>query len=95
MLGQKADAGLGAVQVVVTVGRGATPDELAERALNKILYVGGESHPAITAQAEEFKTKLHAVLRFYLNDAVRGYKATLRSKLKAAGKEDLIGVLDL
>ncbi len=45
------------VKVVTTSGRGFTPEEIAERALDKIIYVGSQTHPAIRDQAEAFKSK--------------------------------------
>ena len=37
----------GNVTVFSTTGRGFTPEELAEQALEKIVYVGSKSHPVI------------------------------------------------
>ena len=38
----------GGIRVEATQGRGFTPEEIAERALDKIIAVGGNSHPLIT-----------------------------------------------
>ena len=43
---------VGNVLVRTTSNRGFTPEEIAERALDKIVYVGSQSHPAIRDQAE-------------------------------------------
>ena len=44
----------GDVMVMTTEGRGFTPEEIAERALDKIIHVGSNAHPAIRDQAEAF-----------------------------------------
>ena len=56
----------GNVAVMSTSGRGFTPEELAEMALDKIVYVGSKSHPVIREQAEAFKNNLRVVLIQYL-----------------------------
>jgi len=45
----------GDVKVYTTQYRGFTPEEIAEQAIGKIMYVGKDSHPAIRDQAEAFK----------------------------------------
>ncbi len=39
------------VKVLTTSGRGFTPEEVAERALDRIISVGSQTHPAIRDQA--------------------------------------------
>lgn len=85
---------VGSVTVKTTVGRGATPEEVAERALDKIIYIGGNAHPAIRDQAEAFKESLRSVLVFYMNEAIRSHNVTVANKLRGAGYEELIPVLD-
>jgi hypothetical protein len=55
--------------VVTTEGRGFTPEEIAERALDKIIYVGSNTHPAIRDQAEAFKNSIRQVLVHYMHEA--------------------------
>ena len=56
----------GGVKVMTTSGRGFTPEEVAERALDKIIAVGSNSHPAVRAQAEAFKKDIKKVLVTYM-----------------------------
>jgi len=44
---------VGDVRVMSTSGRGFTPEELAEPALDKIIFVGSQLHPAIRDQADD------------------------------------------
>lgn len=84
----------GTVAVHTTQGRGFTPEEIAERALDKIIYVGSSAHPAIRDQAEAFKDAIRNVLVHYMHEAVRSHNVTLVNKFRAAGHEELIPILD-
>ena len=85
---------VGSVMVVATGGRGFTPEEVAERALDKIIYVGSHTHPAIRDQAEAFKDSIRQVLVYYMHEAVRSHNVTLVNKFKQAGHPELIPILD-
>lgn len=80
--------------VMATEGRGFTPEEIAERALDKIIYVGSHTHPAIRDQAEAFKDSIRQVLVYYMHEAVRSHNVTLVNKFKQAGHPELIPILD-
>lgn len=82
------------VTVATTSGRGFTPEEVAERALDKIISVGSQSHPAIRDQAEAFRNQIRQVLIFYMKEAVRTHNVTLANKFKEAGYPELISILD-
>ena len=81
-------------EVHTTSHRGHTPEEIAERALDKIISVGSQSHPAIRDQAEAFRAQIKQVLIFYLNEAVKSHNVTLANKLTNAGYSELISILD-
>ena len=85
---------VGNVMVMATEGRGFTPEEIAERALDKIIYVGSHAHPAIREQAEAFRENIRGVLVHYLHEAVRSHNVTLVNKFKQAGHPELIPILD-
>jgi hypothetical protein len=87
-------SGVGDVMVMATEGRGFTPEEIAERALDKIIYVGAQAHPAIRDQAEAFKGSIRQVLVQYMHEAVRSHNVTLVNKFKQAGHPELIPILD-
>lgn len=85
---------IGDVMVMTTEGRGFTPEEVAERALDKILYVGSNAHPAIRDQAEAFKDSIRGVLVYYMHEAIRSHNVTLVNKFKQAGHPELAAILD-
>lgn len=84
----------GSVVVHTTNNRGFTPEEIAERALDKIISVGGQSHPAITEQAHAFRENIRKVLVFYMREAVRSHNVTLTAKFNQAGHPELVHILD-
>jgi hypothetical protein len=90
-----ASGGVGSVIVQTMDGRGATPEELAERALDKIIFVGSTTHPAIRDQAEAFKSSIRQVLVYYMREAVRSNNVTVANRLKRAGYPDLTSILDV
>jgi hypothetical protein len=85
---------VGSVMVMTTQGRGFTPEEVAERALDKIIYVGSQTHPAIRDQAEAFRDAIRQVLVHYMHEAVRSHNVTLVAKFKQMGHPELIPILD-
>jgi hypothetical protein len=87
-------ADVGNVMVATTDGRGFTPEEIAERALDKIIHVGSSTHPAIRDQAEAFRDAIQQVLVYYMHEAVRSNKVTLKNKITKAGYPELVAILD-
>lgn len=85
---------LGEIRAVTVSGRGFTPEELAEMALEKIVYVGEGSHPVIREQAEAFKTQIRAVLVRYMRQAVTSHNTTLANRLREAGHPELVKLLE-
>ena len=86
---------LGDVTVKTISRRGFTPDELAEQALDKIIYVGSNCHPAVQEQAEAFKNQIRGVLVDYMKQAVRSDRTTLANQFRAAGHSELVKLLEI
>lgn len=84
---------LGGVVVQTTNNRGFTPEEIAERALDKIIYVGKDSHPAIVEQANAFKDAIRSVLVFYLREAQKSERTTICANLEKHGHADLSRII--
>jgi hypothetical protein len=84
---------LGAIRVHATSHRGATPEELVERAMDKLMYVGDQAPPAIRDQARAFQADLHHVILFYLRAAVQAHNTTIANRLVAAGHPELVPIL--
>ena len=90
-----ASGDVGSVMVMTSDNRGFTPEEIADRALDKIMYVGSQTHPAIRDQAEAFRENIRKVIVFYMHEAIRSHNVTLVSKFKQAGHPELTAILDI
>lgn len=82
------------IQVATKDFGGFTPEELADRALDKIIQVGDQSHPLVRDQAIAFRNHIRGVLVFYMNEAVKFDRVTLAYKLREAGHPELIKLLE-
>jgi hypothetical protein len=85
---------VGNVFVATTNNRGFTPEELLDRAMNKIIYVGENSHPTIRAQAEAFKRNVADIVLFYMKEAVYQDRVTIANILTQAGHPELTKLLE-
>ena len=84
----------GLVQVQTTQNRGLTAEEVAERAVDRIISVGQNSHPAIRDQAHAFREHIQAVVSFYMKEAIKNDRATLAIRLRDAGHPELVKLLE-
>ena len=80
---------VGKAVVMSTSGRGFTPEELAQLAVDKIVSVSNTADPLVQAQAHAFKDKVHAVVLHYMKQAVMSEHTTLLNKFIAAGHPEL------
>ena len=87
------DIQLGTVGVYTTHHRGFTPEEIAERAVNKIIYVGENAAPEIAAQARNYKESIRQVLIVYLREAQEAERKTIRAELSQMGHGDIANLL--
>jgi len=87
-----ADAGkiqVGIVEVQTTDHRGFSPEEVAERCLNRVIRVSDTAPSVIRDQAKAFQDQLRAVLVFYMKEAIRSDRTTVCNALSEAGQNDL------
>jgi len=89
------DVNVGQINVRSISNRGFTIEELAEQALEKIIYVGDNADPVIRQQAEAFKDRIRDVLLIYLAQAIRSHNTTVANRLKSVGHEELIKLLEI
>lgn len=82
------------IQVATKDYAGFTPEEIAERALDKIISVGDSSHPLVREQANAFRNHIRVVLIHYMKEAVKFDRVTLANRLREAGHPELIKLLD-
>lgn len=77
------------VTVQTTQNRGFTPDEVAERCVNKLISVSDSAPPAIRDQARAFQKHMEKVVAFYMQEAIRSDRTTVYNKLLDAGHPEL------
>jgi len=77
------------VNIQTTENRGFTPDEVAERCVEKLISVSDTTHPAIRDQAQAFQKHMEKVVAFYMREAIRSDRTTVYNALKDAGHPKL------
>ena len=77
------------VTVHTSQNRGFTPDEVAERCVEKLINVSDSTHPAIRDQAQAFKKHMEKVVAFYMREAIRSDRTTVYNALEDAGHPKL------
>ena len=87
----KADTGK--VGVETTQYRGFTPEEIAERAVSKIISISNGADPVIKVQAEAFRNRMHHVIVLACKDAINSDRTTLYNLFAKQGHEDMADIL--
>jgi len=77
------------VQVHTTTGRGFTPEEVAARCVEKLLYVSDAAPPAIRDQARAFQAQIEKLVAHYMREAIASDRTTVYNALKDAGHPEL------
>ena len=77
------------VQVNTTENRGFTPDELAERCVEKLISFSNDTHPGIRDQARAYSKHIEKLVAFYMRQAIHSDRTTVYNALKDAGHPQL------
>jgi hypothetical protein len=77
------------VTVKTTENRGFSPDEVAERCVEKLISVSDTAHPALRDQARAFQRHMEKVVAFYMREAIKSDRTTIYNALCDAGHPDL------
>jgi hypothetical protein len=81
------------VEVVTTQNRGQTPEEVAERCINKIVGISATADPVIRQQAEAYKTQIEQVIVHYMKQAIQSDRTTVYNVLLDAGEQKLADLI--
>ncbi len=84
---------LGGVKTMNVSGRGFTPEELAENALERIISISSSADPVIRQQAEAFREHIRKVLVSYGNQCIKSNNTTISNRLREAGHPELTQLL--
>jgi len=79
--------------VFTSNNRGHSSEEMAEMAMNKIMFVSQDAPPAIKAQALEHREKLKEVLVFYMKRMAQSERTTIWALMKQQGHEDVAEII--
>jgi len=80
---------VGNVSVQITSNRGFTPEEVAERCLDRIISVSDSAPRELKDQAMAYRESIRALLLFYMDEAIRSDRTTIYNALVEAGQKDL------
>ena len=81
------------VDVVTTQNRGQTPEEVAERCINKIVGISATADPVIRQQAEAYKMQIEQVIIHYMKQAIQSDRTTVYNVLLDAGEPKLADLI--
>ena len=93
MKGAVSKVQVGTVKVTTTSGRGLSPEEWADRCLEKIIYVGDQSIPAIRDQAVAYRDQIRQVLIHFFKRAIQSDRTTLYNLFLTQGHKDMAEIL--
>ena len=79
---------VGHAYVCATKDRGHTAEELADMALNKIVFIGADVPDPIKEQALAYRENLRSVLVFYMRQAMLSERTTMKAEIMAEIKEN-------
>lgn len=85
---------LGDVKAMGVSGRGFTPEELADNAVDRIISISATADPVIRQQAEAFRDHIRSVLVSYGRQCVRSNHTTITNRLRDAGHPELTKLLE-
>ena len=94
MISSVGGALLGDIKVMGVSGRGFTPEELADNALDRIISISASADPVIRQQAEAFRNHIRAVLISYGNQCIKSNNTTLTNRFRDAGHPELTKLLE-
>lgn len=88
------EAQLGVVGVMTTDNRGHSPEELAKLATDRIISVGGSTHPVIRDQAMAFRDAIYETLLFYMRQMESSSRTTLCGELRSNDLGEIADIIE-
>tara|TARA_R100000995_G_scaffold53933_1_gene26378 strand:+ start:1648 stop:1938 length:291 start_codon:yes stop_codon:yes gene_type:complete len=86
-------ADVNGVNIHTTKNRGFSPEEIAARAVEKIVSISVDADPMIKAQAEAFKSRVYHVIVLACKDAINSDRTTMYNLLTKQGHNDMADIL--
>ena len=73
------------VDIQTTDNRGQTPEEVAERCVNKLIGISNNAHPAIKEQAHAYRKEMEKIIAIYMRQAIKSDRTTVYNAIKDSG----------
>jgi hypothetical protein len=93
MFSVEVKADISKVNVITTNNRGFTPEEIASRAVEKIVSISKNADPMVQAQAEAFKNRVYHVIVAACKDAINSDRTTMCNIFSKQGHKDMADIL--
>ena len=77
------------VDIQTTDNRGQTPEEVAERCVNKLIGISNNAHPAIKEQAHAYRKEMEKIIAIYMRQAIKSDRTTVYNAIKNSGNPKL------
>ena len=77
------------VDIQTTDNRGQTPEEVAERCVNKLIGISNNAHPAIKEQAHAYRKEMEKIIAIYMRQAIKSDRTTVYNAIKDSGNPKL------
>ena len=77
------------VEIQTTDNRGQTPEEVAQRCVNKIIGISNNAHPAIKDQAHAYRLQMEKIFAIYMRQAMKSDRTTVYNAIKDSGNPKL------
>ena len=77
------------VEIQTTDNRGQTPEEVAQRCVNKIIGISNNVHPAIKDQAHAYRLQMEKIIAIYMRQAIKSDRTTVYNAIKDSGNPKL------
>ncbi len=84
---------VGSVMVQTTSERGFTPEEVAERCLNKMISVSDSAPDVLKRQLEVYKDEVRQLLITYMKEAIKSDRTTVYNMLINSGQTSVAEII--
>ena len=89
----KFEISIGNLGVTTRQNSGHTTEELSEMAVEKIVSSSEDADPMVKAQAHAFKSRIKAVITFYIKEGINNHICTVCNQLEKQGHKDLANII--
>ena len=93
MFSLNSETEVGTLGVTTTEHRGHTIEEVAMRAIEKVISISDTAPAPIKAQAHAFKNACHKIIVYYMQEAINNHMCTICNQLENQGQQDLANII--